>query len=147
MPLFADGLKKIEQNLLRIAAGEKPKVVKIGVFTETQLTLINESRKGINLKPINGVILFVGRHLYTSRCVGDGYTIEEVIVQIESAFCEDSIVNTDRGTALVSSKDRDDGKGHKNIRDEAIFECTQKHPNPELWSIIPRNDGKGHRRK
>lgn len=147
MPLFADGLKKIRQNLLRIEAGERPKVVKIGVFTEMQLALINESRKQINLKPINGVILFAGRHLYNSRCIEDGYTIEDVILQIESAFSEDSAVNTARGTALVSSRDRDDGKGHKNIRDEAVFECTQKHPNPELWSIIPRNDGKGHHRK
>jgi hypothetical protein len=147
VPLFADGLKKIRQNLFRIEVGERPKVVKIGVFTEAQLSLINESRAEIDLKPIKGVILFVGRHLYTSRCTEDGYTIEEVIVQIESAFCEDSTVNTNRGTALISSRDRDDGKGHPNIRDEAVFECTQKHPNPELWSIIPRNDGKGYHRK
>lgn len=147
MPLFADGLKKIRNNLHKIEAGERPQMARIGIFTETQLKFINEKRSEDGLLPIEAVILFVGRHLYKSRCVEDGYTIEEVMLQIENAFAEDSIVNCDRGTALVSSKDRDDGNGHRSIRDEAVFECTQKHPNPELYSIIPRGDGKGAHRK
>lgn len=146
MPLFADGLKKIRLNLHRIAAGERPKVVKIGVFTEAQLDQINEKRKEIDLKPIKAVILFFGRHLYQSRCKSDGYTIEDVLVQIESAFSVDSLVDCERGTALVSQRDRDDRNG-KKIRDEAVFECTQRHPNPELYSIIPRGDGKNPHRK
>ena len=146
MPLFADGLKKIRNNLLQIEAGERPKRVRIGVFTGTQLMLINEKRELQELQPIEGVIVFVGRHLHKSRCVNDAYSIEEVIEQIQCAFSEDSIVDCERGTALVSSKDRIDKAGNR-IRDEAVFECTQKYPSPELWSVIPRGDGKKHLRK
>jgi hypothetical protein len=146
VPLFADGLKKIRSNLLQIEAGERPKLVKIGVFTKTQLQLINERRLEDELLPIEGVILFRGRHLYDSRCAEDGYSIEEVVEQIQSALDKDSVVDCERGTALISPKDRIDKAGNV-IRDEAVFECTQKHPSPELWSVIPRGDGKNHFKK
>lgn len=146
MPLFADGLKKIRNNLLQIEAGERPKMVRIGVFTEVQLRLINERRNEDELLPIDPVIVFVGRHLHKGRCQDDGYTIEEVLVQIESAFSEDSVVDCERGTALRNDQGRTDKEGHC-IKDEAVFECSQKHPSPELWSVIPRGDGKGHSRK
>ena len=59
MPLFADGLKKIRGNLEQIQNGERPKMVKIGVFTSDQLTYINQQRAEEELAPIEAVIVFI----------------------------------------------------------------------------------------
>lgn len=146
MPLFADGLKKIRRNLMDIQAGKRVDIVRIGVFTEAQLRLINDRRNERGHLPLKAVIVFVGRHLHRSRCDEVGYCIEEVLLQISSAFGDDCDVECGRGTVLVNRRERIDSLGNK-IRDEAVFECTQKHPFAELWSVIPRGDGKNHTQK
>lgn len=146
MPLFADGLKKIRKNLTSLHAGERPKMENIGKFTPEQLKQINDLRVEDGLEPIADVIVFIGKHLYNSRCVGDGYSIEEVIVQVQSAFSSESVVRCEPNTVLANPVHREDGKGN-TIQDEAVFECTQRHPFPELWSVIPKGDGRHPRKK
>jgi hypothetical protein len=143
LPLFADGLKKIRANLLRIGAGEtRPPLIRIGYFSPEQLAELNQLRLKNNLPQLNGEIVFRGTHLHQSRCVRDGYTLDEILEQIQAAVTVESTVHyTVKLTALRSRQQRTDRKGALVV-DEAVFECTVRHPRAELFSVIPRGDGK-----
>jgi hypothetical protein len=142
MPLAPDGEALIRKNLLKIRRGKKAQQYIIGRFTEAQLTVINAQRAQRGWEPLVADILFNGRHVYESRCKRDGYSIDDVVVQIISALSATSIPHLDRAsTVLRAPTERDDGHGHK-VRDEAVFECTNRHPNAELFSVAPKGDGK-----
>lgn len=142
MPLFADGSRKIRNNLLKVQSGEEPKLVKVGSFSDNQLSVINQRRKVHGWAPLDGLMLFRGKHVYQSRCVEDGYSIDEVLIQIENACAHNSLAVCERASALlVSALKRVDATG-RSITDEAVFECTSRYPAAELFSVIPKGDGK-----
>ncbi len=141
MPLFADGLTKIRKALLLVQAGKHSPFVRVGRFTPEQLARINEKRSSDELDPIDAVIIFNGKHLYKSRCVKDGYTIDEVLQQIESAFSETAEVSHDNSTTIANQVARIDNRGNA-VKDLIIFECSQRKPSPLLWSVIPKGDGR-----
>ena len=89
----------------------------------------------------------MGRHVYISRVQKDGYTIEDVIDQILSAMDEISIIIAGpKMTAMQNQTLRSDRYGNM-VRDMVVFECTTRHPRPELFSVIPKGDTnkpKGH---
>ena len=62
------------------------KRVEIGVLSEDQLIQINDFRSASGFPPIIATVVFIGKHIYKSRVVGDGYTIDDVLEQIESAM-------------------------------------------------------------
>jgi hypothetical protein len=146
MPFDNDALSRIRLQLETIAKGTKPRLIGIGSLNRGQLQEINQHRAMNGFSPIVADILFDGRHLYKSRCVEDGYTIDEVIEQLVSAFSETSTVVLGRSTVLANSVPRIDRQG-RMIRDEIVFECTARHPHPELYSVVPRGDGKNHLKK
>jgi len=142
LPLFADGLKKIRKNLETVQSGQRPKLVRVGFFTREQIEKINLDRQSKGHPPLEPEIVFHGRHLYESRCVRNGYGIEEVLCQIESAFSTDSIANfLPPSSTLSNPKKREDRRGNQ-VNDEAVFECTSRHPYADLFSVIPRGDGR-----
>ena len=143
MPFDNDALSRIRLQLEAISNGIKPRLIGIGSLSRDQLQTINQHRAENGFSPIVADILFDGRHLYKSRCVDDGYSIDEVIEQLVSAFSEASQVVLGRSTVLASSVPRIDRHG-KSVRDEIVFECTARHPHPELYSVVPRGDGKNH---
>jgi hypothetical protein len=106
LPLFADGLKKVRRNLIDAKSGTKPGLVRIGVFTLEQLTIINEARRERNFQPIDQVIVFLGKHLYESRCLPDGYTMEDVLDKVASALSEFSIAGHTRSATLSNPNER-----------------------------------------
>jgi hypothetical protein len=93
LPLFADGLRKIRRNLIQAQSGQRPKAVRIGYFTAEQITRINEFRVSRGYLALQPEIVFHGMHLYNSRCRKDGYTIDDVLEQIQSAFSETSEID------------------------------------------------------
>lgn len=86
MPLFVDALKAVRCNLEEIAAGRRPRRIAIGQLSSEHLQEINVFREELELPPISGEIVFIGRHLYESRIIRNGYSIDDVMEQIESAF-------------------------------------------------------------
>jgi len=128
--------------LERTARPRQP-IVRIGELSEAQLTIINQQRQEEELPPVVAAVLFDGRHLYESRCMEDGYTIDEVIEMVSLAFNDEARVAPGWSTVLISPTTRVNKAG-KSIRDEAVFECHGKLPHPELLSVIPRGDGKDH---
>ena len=140
MPLKHDAVHLIRTNLNQIRQGKRAQAVIIGHLTEAQLNAINEDRSRRNFQPLIAEVIFIGSHIYNSRCVRDGYTIEDVIQQITSAMHENSVVQvTTKMTALQNPVARTDALGNQ-IRDKAIFECSSKYPRPELYSVIPAGD-------
>ena len=121
-------------------------IVRIGELSEAQLTTINQQRMEEELPPVVASVLFDGRHMYQSRCIEDGYTVDEVIEMISLAFNDGAHVAPGWSTVLVSSETRVNNAG-KSIRDEAVFECHGRLPHPELRTVIPRGDGKDHSKK
>src|SRR5208337_5239086 len=86
VPLYVNARDVIRTNLGRIRNKNKVHIVPIGILTVVQLTTINANRLKRGLCPIDKEVVFVGGHIYKSRIIGDGYTIEDVIDQISSAM-------------------------------------------------------------
>jgi hypothetical protein len=140
MPLGDNAANLIRANLEDIRDGKKPRPVVIDRLTETQLSAINADRLRRNFAPIVAEVTFVGRHIYESRCERDGYTIEDVILQITSAMDGAAVVQvSSKMTLMKNLTAREDGYGNQ-VTDKAVFECTSRHPRPELFSVIPSGD-------
>jgi hypothetical protein len=140
LPLYPDAEAKIKANLRTAERGAKPTLVAIGTFTDRQWTDINAVRRGLGLHEIESKeIVFLGRHFYASRAK-DGYTVDDMCTQINAALSDDSVAFANpKMTALESPQGRTDGYGN-TVRDRAVFECTQRKPRAELFSVIPKGD-------
>ncbi len=140
MPLYPDAKTQIIANLQVIATGGRASLIAIGVFTEQQFADLNAVRRGLGLHQIESLeIVFIGRHIYASRSE-DGYTIDDMALQIESALSSDAVVFANaKMTAMNNTHARVDGYGNR-VFDRAIFECTQRKPRAELFSVIPKGD-------
>lgn len=108
-----------------------------------QLEAINAHRlpHNPNLQPVIDEVVFIGKHTYNSRILGDGYTVDDVVEQI--GFAMDASAVFDGGLPMQTIKNprgRADRYGNTSIRDTAVFECTARRPNPELYSVIPKGD-------
>jgi hypothetical protein len=147
LPLFADGLRKIRSNLTIVQSGLRPKAVRIGIFTTEQLGAINEARTSQGFLELSAEIVFHGVHLYKSRCVKDGYTIDQILEQIQSAFSESSVVNFAPPSSVIRNPNTRIDHNGKLVNDEAVFECTGRYPYADLYSVIPRGDGMSKGRK
>jgi hypothetical protein len=75
MPLFKWALALIRANLEELQNGNRVRLVAIGTLTDVQLGAINLERKTHAYPPLVAEVVFIGRHIYESRVVRDGYTI------------------------------------------------------------------------
>jgi hypothetical protein len=133
-------MDQVIRNLERLANGEKVPLIRIATLTEVQLVQLNEARSKQGLSPMVADVLFVGRHVYKSRVLQDGYSLKDVALQIENAMSELSVIVAGKTmTSLENQQGRDDGYGNV-VKDTAVFECSVRHPRPELFSVIPRGD-------
>jgi hypothetical protein len=141
MPLNPAARQILQATFKLLSEGERPKVVTIGYLTDAQFSAINSKRMAQGLHELESKeIVFLGRHLYNSRIVKDGYTINDVCDQIESALSSDSmVIATLKMTALRNEAERADRYGNA-IKDEAVLELTQRRPKAELFSVIPKGD-------
>ncbi len=140
MPLIANARDNARLNLEQIRDGKKIKAVTIGELTAKQLEDINANRLIEGLPPIIAEVVFVGGHVYKSRISRDGYTIEDVLDQICGAMEDTSVViKSLKMTEMENPTPRLDRYGN-TVRDRAVFECSARHPRPELFSVIPKGD-------
>jgi len=140
MPLYENAAALIRVNLEQLAASKRPEIIEIGELSVQQLTEINEFRVANDFLPIIATVKFLGRHLYKSRIVENGYTIDDILDQIESSMQSCSIVSvTELRTSLENPNRRADRYGN-TVLDRAVLECTSRHPWPELFSVIPIGD-------
>jgi hypothetical protein len=142
MPLYQNAADIIRANFEEIATGNKPKGVAIGTLTDRQLDEINQARAAhaTPLPPVIAEVIFIGRHVYRSRILGDGYTVEDVVDQIASAMNSAAVfVHNPKMTSLQNPTARADRYGNL-VKDLAVLECTARHPRPELFSVIPKGD-------
>lgn len=146
MPLLPYGRDILRANLECLREGGRPLVATIGTLTQPQYDAINAYRTQYGLPPLGSPeVVFLGRHLYNSRVVKDGYTVDDVIDQIESALSETScVIATHKMTALRNTVPRPDRYGN-HVTDEAVFELTQRRPKAELYSVIPKGDKSKHK--
>jgi hypothetical protein len=140
MPFGENAEKRIRKNLQYIKSGRKAHPVVIGHLTETQLAKMNQEREQRSFPAMTSTVIFVGQHVYDSRIVQDGYSVDDVIAQIASAMDENSVFHANpKMNSLVSANPRQDGYGN-SVLDEAIFECSVRYPRPEMLSVIPKGD-------
>lgn len=138
MPLYDNALEIIRHNLEILSKGGRPAFQAIGKLTDKQLADINvkQQEKGLPCVECNE-ILYMGRHHYESRVLKDCYTIDDLILQIQSALASDSVVHNNK--VLERIHPRQDGYGNTVI-DRAVFEMIAKRPRMELFSVIPKGD-------
>jgi hypothetical protein len=140
MPLYPNAHNLIRANLEALQRGEKVPRIAIGTLTQAQLDAINAQRTEDDLPLIIAEVFFVGRHSYKSRILKDGYTVQDVIDQVEGAMSVTSAaIATAYMTAIKNTVPRLDRLGN-SVYDEAILECTRYRPNPELFSVMPKGD-------
>lgn len=140
MPLDDNAERLIRENLNEAAQGRKPRVVPIGTLTNAQLIEINKHRRSRNWEDITGEIVFCGKHVYESRVVRDGYSIDDVVIQITNAMSKSSRVRVSpKMTVIENPVKRNDQCGNR-VTDQAVLECTSKFPRAELFSVIPSGD-------
>jgi hypothetical protein len=142
MLLYQGVAELICRHLEAIAGGAKPKLIEIGVLTDEQHAAINKLRKTAGFPGLEAPeLVYVGRHHFYSRSK-QGYTIEDMRLQLEASLHADSIVRaTHVMTAIQSVRLRDDGYGFK-VTDRAILELTARKPRAEVLSVIPYGDGR-----
>lgn len=142
MPLYSHAEKLIRGNLAVTKRGKKPQLVEIGILTEIQLNAINLHRLARGWEPIHPQIVFHGKHVYESRVLRDGYTENDLLHQIFSAIAEESVFKiSQKMTVLQNPALRADGYGAR-VHDQAVLDCTARHPRAELYSVIPKGDRK-----
>ena len=140
MPLSDNARALIRGNLEQLQTGNRVRLVVIGALTEAQLEAINGIRRVHGHPPIVAEVVFLGRHVQQSRIKRDGYSIDDVIDQIASAMEAASVVyQTTTMTAMENPTSRADRYGNL-VRDRVIFECSARHPRPELFSVVPKGD-------
>lgn len=141
MPLYQDAKYLLRANLEAIERGERVRAVTIGVLTGAQFAAINAYRSSAGLPEVeNPEIVFLGKHLYNSRVAQDGYTIDDVMDQIESALAETAVAHLNpKMSGLQAAIPRADRYGN-TVRDLAVLELTQRKPRAELFSVIPKGD-------
>lgn len=140
MPLYPNSKDLIRKNLEGIQAGERVPRIAIGRLTKAQIESVNAQQAAEELPLSIDEVVFVGRHIYKRRILQDGYTIEDVILQIESAMHEGSeVIATQYMTAIRNPVARADRLGNL-VHDEAILECSRYRPNPDIFSVMPKGD-------
>jgi len=140
MPLYLNGKDLIRKNLEAIHAGQRVPRIKVGRLTKTQIEAVNAQQAAKALPFSIDEVVFVGRHIHKRRILGDGYTIDDVIDQIESAMSQDSaVIANEYMTAMRNPIARADRLGNL-VHDEVILECSRYRPNPDIFSVVPKGD-------
>jgi hypothetical protein len=140
MPLSDGAPALIRANLEQLQIGNKVRLIEIGTLSPAQLAAINDNRRAHGHPAIVAEVVFIGKHVYESRIVRDGYSVEDVIDQVESAMRAAAIaITTPTMTAIENPQPRPDRYGSA-VRDRAIFECSGRYPRPELFSVVPKGD-------
>lgn len=112
----------------------------MGHLTQTQLKAINAKRSAHGYPAVSVELVFIGPHVYDSRVIKDGYSIDDVLDQIASALDSSALaLDTSPMTSLENSRIRDDGYGNM-VKDRVVLECSARHPRPEVYSVIPKGD-------
>jgi len=140
MPLYAHAKDLIRKNLEALQAGQRVPRLTVGKLTKAQIEAVNAQQAAEDLPLSIDEVVFVGRHVHKRRILGDGYTIEDVLDQIESALDEGSeVIATEYMTAIKNPVARKDRLGNL-VHDEAILECSKYRPNPDIFSVVPKGD-------
>lgn len=140
MPLYPYAKGLIRKNLEALQAGQRVPRVAVGKLTMTQIKAVNAQQADEGLPLSIDEVVFVGRHIYKRRILEDGYLIEDVVDQIESALSEGSeVIANNYMTAIKNPVARADRLGNL-VHDEAILECSRYRPNPEIFSVVPKGD-------
>jgi hypothetical protein len=149
MPLFSEALSLIRANLEELKEGNRVRLVAVGTLTDVQLGAINQERAAASARwtseaprypPMVAEVVFIGRHVYESRILRDGYTIDDVVAQITSAMDASAVVlRAPKMTAMENPSARTDRYGN-SVRDRIVFECSARHPRAEIYSVIPKGD-------
>jgi hypothetical protein len=138
-PLKPGALGEARTLLEALQRGERPAPIDIGSLTQQQLTDLNAARVAQGLPTVGADLVYKGRHHFASRSA-DGYSIDDMLQQIQSGMSPDSNVLVDRAGRpnLVNPTPRADGYGN-NVTDTATFELSGSK-RPELFSVIPKGD-------
>jgi hypothetical protein len=140
MPLYPDAKDLIRKNLELLQAGQRVPRITVGKLTRLQIEAVNAQQAAEGLPLSIDELVFVGRHIHKRRILEDGYEIDDVIDQIESALDEGSeVVANEYMTAIKNPVARKDRFGNL-VHDEAILECSRYRPNPDVFSVMPKGD-------
>jgi hypothetical protein len=133
-------------NLQKIIAGKNAWYVLVGHLTPDQLAGVNAFLTERGFDPVDARIYFRGQHIYDSRIVKDGYSIDDVIEQIANGMDTISVpIQEEKMSAIRNQTERTDQYG-STVKDTIVFRCAGRR-SPELYSVIPKGDICPNKRK
>ena len=139
MPIKPTDMAKIRGLLGAIERGQTTKKLTLSEpLTAQQFSDLQKARQGLGMPtPKENNFVFRGTHMYDSRAK-DGYTVDDMIRQLESGTSEKSVVIVDKNgrVGLQNPIPRNDGYGNA-VNDTVTFELSGK---PEMLSAIPKGD-------
>ncbi len=145
MPLYPGAPALIRANLEALQSGRRVRPAAVGFLTDLQLASINAGR--LPDRQIIAEVLFLGQHIYDARMIRDGYTVEDVVDQIESAMDAAAILRNSPGmTTLQNPNPRPDRYGN-TVRDTVVLECSARHPRAEIFTVVPKGDARRPKKK
>lgn len=142
MPLYEGILDALHAHLARVLAGERVPLIEIGQLTPEQHQALNLLRaaKGLPGAESPGIV-YIGKHHVESRCP-QGYTVADLVLQISASTAADAEpIFMGKMTSLRSRHARPDGYGCM-VFDQAVLEMTARKPRVEVFSVIPKGDGR-----
>lgn len=146
MPMLIGAVKpgaldKARTMLEAVARGERASPIELATLSPVQLNALNEARRTKGMPEFSQPdALYNGRHHYQSRSA-DGYSIDEMLNQLESGLADSSrVVNTAKGAELRANFPRLNENG-VNVVDSAVL-MSGRDGVPEIFSVIPRGDKK-----
>ena len=146
-PVKPGALKEARGLLGRIAAGERPRPIDIGTLTPEQFQAVNDARAKSGMPQFTTPdVYYRGTHHYDSRVTSQvpPYSIDDLLQQIASGMSADSrVVTAGRSPALQNPTPRINETGVP-VRDQAVLNYG-RDGNPELFSVVPKGDGRSKR--
>ncbi len=142
MPLYDGAVELVRDQLEQIHTGQRVGIIAIGRLTDEQHRQLREFRREQGLEGAESPeIIYMGRHHYDSR-IKQGYLVDDLVRQVEVSLSADAEPFL-RGsmTSLRCPNATLDPYG-KLVKYQAIFELSRRKPRVELYSVIPKGDGR-----
>ncbi|MBN3853828.1 hypothetical protein G3N59_10590 [Paraburkholderia sp. Ac-20340] len=143
-PVKPGALADARTLLEALQSGQRAKPIELGSLTADQLQAINDARGRLGQPQFTSPdVFYKGTHHYNSRVTDQDppYSIDDMLQQIQSGLSDQSVVvNGGRSPVLQNPNARVNESGVP-VNDAAVLNSSPSGK-PELFSVIPRGDGR-----
>lgn len=143
-PLKPGALGEARTLLEALQRGDRAKPIDIGSLTPEQFQAINDARGQFGMPQFESPdVFYKGTHHYNSRVTQQDppYSIDDLLQQIQSGMSDQSVVTTGGRSPVLQNPVPRINESGASVNDAAVLNSSPSGK-PELFSVIPRGDGR-----